>query len=64
MGKRSVHGDRSALHNNHHDFMRYLVPLMAHFLGGWYAYWSHAVLAIIFALAVVLLKTRWYWEEN
>ncbi|MEM3616924.1 MAG: hypothetical protein QXN95_02220 [Candidatus Bathyarchaeia archaeon] len=41
-----------------------LVPLMAHYLGGWYAYWSHAILAIIFALAVVLLKTRWYWEED
>jgi membrane protein YdbS with pleckstrin-like domain len=41
-----------------------LVPLTAYFIGGWYAYWSHAILAIIFALAVVLLKTKWYWEEE
>ncbi|MEM3578840.1 MAG: hypothetical protein QXL54_01280 [Candidatus Bathyarchaeia archaeon] len=41
-----------------------LVPLTAYYLGGWLAYWSHAVLAIIFALAAVLLKTMWYWEEE
>ncbi|MBS7616816.1 hypothetical protein KEJ45_06435 [Candidatus Bathyarchaeota archaeon] len=40
------------------------VPLTAYYIGGWYAYWSHGVLAIIFALAVVLLKTKWYWEEE
>ncbi|MEM2419638.1 MAG: hypothetical protein QXL38_01470 [Candidatus Bathyarchaeia archaeon] len=41
-----------------------LVPLTAYYIGGWFAYWSHAALAIIFALAAVLLKTRWYWEEE
>ncbi|MEM2242504.1 MAG: hypothetical protein QW827_02390 [Candidatus Bathyarchaeia archaeon] len=41
-----------------------LVPLIAYYIGGWFAYWSHAALAIIFALAAVLLKTRWYWEED
>ena len=41
-----------------------MVPLTTHFLEEWYAYWSHALLAIVFALATVLLKTKWYWEED
>ncbi|MCS7124280.1 MAG: hypothetical protein NZ932_02540 [Candidatus Bathyarchaeota archaeon] len=41
-----------------------MVPLTAFYLGGWIAYWSHALVAIAFAVAVVLLKTRWFWEEE
>mgnify|MGYP000014574688 CR=1 FL=1 len=41
-----------------------LVPVTAYFLGSWYAYWSHALLAIIFAVLAVLLRTRFYWEED
>ncbi len=41
-----------------------LVLLTAYFLGGWYAYWSHALLAIFFAVLAVLLRTRFYWEED
>lgn len=41
-----------------------LVPIIAYLLGGWYAYWGHAILAIIFAVMAVLLRTRFYWEED
>lgn len=41
-----------------------LVPVTAYFLGNWYAYWSHALLAIIFAVLAVLLRTHFYWEED
>jgi hypothetical protein len=40
-----------------------LAPLIAYLVGEWCTYWGHAILAIIFALAAVLLKTRWYWED-
>lgn len=41
-----------------------LIPVIAYFLGGWYAYWGHALLAIIFAILAVFIKTRYYWEED
>jgi len=41
-----------------------LVPLTAHYLGEWYAYWGHALLAIIFGVLAVFVKTRYYWEED
>lgn len=41
-----------------------LVPVTAYFLGEWYAYWGHALLAIIFSVLAVLIKTRYYWEED
>lgn len=41
-----------------------LVPVSAYALGGWYAYVGHAVLSIAFAGLAVLLKTRYYWEED
>jgi hypothetical protein len=41
-----------------------LVPIVAYLLGGWYAYWGHALLAIIFAIVAVFIKTRYYWEEE
>jgi len=41
-----------------------LVPIVAYLFGGWYAYWGHALLAIIFAVMAILLKTRFYWEED
>jgi len=41
-----------------------LVPVVAYLFGGWYAYWGHALLAIIFSVMVVLIRTRYYWEEN
>lgn len=41
-----------------------LIPVIAYFLGGWYAYWGHALLAIIFAILAVFIKTRFYWEED
>ena len=41
-----------------------LVPIVAYLFGGWYAYWGHALLAIIFSVMVVLIRTRYYWEEN
>jgi len=41
-----------------------LVPVITYFLGGWYAYLGHAILAIIFAILAVFIKTRYYWEEE
>ncbi|MCK4435937.1 hypothetical protein KAU87_03910 [Candidatus Bathyarchaeota archaeon] len=41
-----------------------LVPLIAYFFGGWYAYWGHALLAIVFAVIAVFLRTKYYWEED
>ncbi|MFP3984991.1 MAG: hypothetical protein ACLFU9_03360 [Candidatus Bathyarchaeia archaeon] len=41
-----------------------LVPLVAYLLGGWYAYWAHALFAIIFAVVAVFIKTRYCWEED
>jgi hypothetical protein len=41
-----------------------LVPVIAYLLGGWFAYWGHALLAIIFSVVLVLIRTRYYWEED
>jgi len=41
-----------------------LVPIITYLLGGWYAYWSHALLAIVFAIIAVFIKTHYYWEEE
>jgi hypothetical protein len=41
-----------------------LAPVLAYLLGGWWAYWGHGVLAIIFAIIAVLIKTRHYWEDE
>ncbi|NWF86686.1 hypothetical protein HXY32_02590 [Candidatus Bathyarchaeota archaeon] len=40
------------------------VPVTAYSLGEWNACWSHALLVIVFGVLVVLLKTRYYWEED
>ncbi|MEA2090161.1 MAG: hypothetical protein U9O89_05325 [Thermoproteota archaeon] len=41
-----------------------LVPVIAYLFGGWYAYWGHALLAIVFGVLAVFIKTRYYWEEE
>jgi len=41
-----------------------LVPVIAYLSGGWYAYWGHALLAIVFGVLAVFIKTRYYWEEE
>ena len=41
-----------------------LVPIVSYLFGGWTAYWGHAVLAIVFAIAVTLIKTAFYWEDE
>lgn len=41
-----------------------LVPIIAYLLGGWYAYLGHGLLAIVFAILSVLIRTRYYWEEE
>jgi len=41
-----------------------LVPIISYFVGGWYAYWGHAVLAILFAVIITLIRTVYYWEEQ
>lgn len=41
-----------------------MVPVAAYLLGGWYAYWGHALLAIAFGFLAVWIKTRYYWEEG
>ncbi|MGB9676246.1 MAG: hypothetical protein ACPL0C_03560 [Candidatus Bathyarchaeales archaeon] len=41
-----------------------LVPLIAYLIGEWYAYWGHAILAIVFSLIAVYIKTHYYWEEE
>ena len=41
-----------------------LVPVIAYLIGGWYAYWGHVLLAVVFAVLVVFVKTRYYWEED
>jgi hypothetical protein len=41
-----------------------LVPIIACLIGGWYAYWGQALLAIIFGVLAVFIKTHYYWEED
>jgi len=41
-----------------------LVPLIAYLFGSWTAYWGHALLAIVFAVIAVFLRTKYYWEED
>lgn len=41
-----------------------LAPLTAYYLGSWYAYWGHGILAIIFAVIAILLRTKYFWEEE
>lgn len=41
-----------------------LVPVIAYLIGDWYAYWGHALLAIIFGVLAVFIKTHYYWEED
>jgi len=41
-----------------------LVPVIAYIVGGWYAYWGHVLLAVIFAVLAIFIKTRYYWEED
>ena len=41
-----------------------LVPVIAYLLGGWYAYWGSALLAIVFGVLAVFIKTRYFWEEE
>ena len=41
-----------------------LVPVIAYLIGGWYAYWGQALLAIVFGVLAVFIKTHYYWEEN
>jgi len=41
-----------------------LIPIVAYLFGGWFAYWGHALLAITFSVTVVLIRTRYYWEED
>lgn len=41
-----------------------LVPVIAYLIGDWYAYWGHALLAIIFGILAVFIKTHYYWEED
>jgi hypothetical protein len=40
------------------------VPLLAATLGGWYAYWGAMVMSVIWAVALLWLKTTKYWEED
>jgi hypothetical protein len=37
-----------------------LVPIIAYFVGGWYAYWGHALLAVVFGVLAVFIKTRYF----
>jgi len=41
-----------------------LVPVIAYLIGGWYAYWGQALLAIVFGVLAVFIKTHYYWEED
>jgi hypothetical protein len=41
-----------------------LVPIVAYLYGGWFAYWGHALLAIVFGTIAVLVRTKYYWEEG
>jgi len=41
-----------------------LVPVIAYLIRGWYAYWGQALLAIIFGVLAVFIKTHYYWEED
>ena len=41
-----------------------LVPVIAYLFGEWYAYWGHALLAIVFGVLAVLIKTHYFWEED
>jgi hypothetical protein len=33
-------------------------------LGEWYAYWGQALVAILFGILLVWIRTRYYWEED
>jgi hypothetical protein len=41
-----------------------LVPILALAFGEWYAYWGHALLAIVFGILLVWTRTHNYWEEE
>jgi hypothetical protein len=41
-----------------------LAPVLAYVRGGWDAYVSHGVLAILFAIIAVAIKTQYYWEDE
>ncbi len=41
-----------------------LVPVVSFFVGGWLAYWGHAVLAILFGVVITLIRTVYFWEEE
>lgn len=41
-----------------------LVPVIAYLLGGWQAYWGHALLGIIFAVLAVWARIHYYWDEE
>ena len=41
-----------------------LAPIIAHVYGGWFAYWGHALLAIVFAFLAVFIKIHYYWEDD
>jgi hypothetical protein len=41
-----------------------LVPAITIAYGEWPAYWGHGLLAIVFSLLLVYVKTRYYWEED
>lgn len=40
------------------------VPLLASTVGGWYAYWGAMLASVIWAVALLWLKTTKYWEEE
>ena len=41
-----------------------LAPVLAYVRGGWDAYVAHGVLAILFAIIAVAIKTQYYWEDE
>ncbi len=41
-----------------------LVPVTAYLLGGWQAYWGHALLGVIFAILAVWARIHYYWDEE
>ncbi|MCW4052162.1 MAG: hypothetical protein NWE78_02995 [Candidatus Bathyarchaeota archaeon] len=46
------------------SFCVILVPVIAFLLGGWQAYWGHALLGVIFAVVAVWARIHYYWDEE
>ena len=41
-----------------------MVPVLAAFVGTWYAYWGAMLLSVVWAAILLWLKLTKYWEDD